>query len=170
MSLAHLVVKPYDPSMDYQAMCAELFGDNKCLVMLEKKGGDHCHVQGYLQKELSAEAWRNFVSAWSAVHQLSSEDGSEIKACESLDFSIWRRSCLRVSWYLSAVLLKGSWRRCMIRAMSTERRYSRSSAITWRGSIYLGMRLKIHVNYIVVLLILLSVITWNRTRWNPLTF
>lgn len=44
--MLHLVVKPYDPSIDYAYYCRQLFGDNRCLVMMEKKGGDHCHVQG----------------------------------------------------------------------------------------------------------------------------
>ena len=27
-------------------VCEEIFGDKKCLCMMEKKGGDHLHVQG----------------------------------------------------------------------------------------------------------------------------
>lgn len=42
----HLVVKPYDPSLDYVDFCRKAFGENKCLAMLEKKGGDHLHIQG----------------------------------------------------------------------------------------------------------------------------
>lgn len=48
MSYTHLVVKPYDPSLDYAEFCRDTFGNNKCLVMLEKKGGDHLHIQGEL--------------------------------------------------------------------------------------------------------------------------
>lgn len=46
--MLHLVVKPYDPSLNYEDYCKQLFGENKCLAMLEKKGGDHLHIQGVL--------------------------------------------------------------------------------------------------------------------------
>lgn len=42
----HFVVKPYDPSIDYESICKALFCTNRCLAMMEKKGGDHLHVQG----------------------------------------------------------------------------------------------------------------------------
>jgi len=47
MPFYHLVVKPYDPSLDYEAFCKKAFEDNTCLAMLEKKGGDHLHIQGF---------------------------------------------------------------------------------------------------------------------------
>ena len=63
--MIHLVVKPYDHALDYAAYCQRLFGDERCLVMLEKKGGDHLHIQGecdltekeitVIQKEMIAE-------------------------------------------------------------------------------------------------------------------
>nr|UOF78298.1 putative replicase [Cressdnaviricota sp.] len=42
----HLTVNPYDPSLDYVKLCKDLFGENKCLVMLESKNRDHLHIQG----------------------------------------------------------------------------------------------------------------------------
>lgn len=44
--MLHFTVKPYDPSLDYKRYCQRLYGDNKCLAMLEEKGGHHLHVQG----------------------------------------------------------------------------------------------------------------------------
>lgn len=46
MTLVHLVVQPYDPSLDYVFFATRVFSTNRCLFMLEKKGGDHLHIQG----------------------------------------------------------------------------------------------------------------------------
>lgn len=66
--MLHFVVKPYDPSMNYEHFCTKLFGTNRCLAMLEKKGGDHLHIQGepalhedhvdYVLKEMAAVHYR----------------------------------------------------------------------------------------------------------------
>ncbi|EKX31777.1 hypothetical protein GUITHDRAFT_149083 [Guillardia theta CCMP2712] len=72
--LAHLIVKPYDPSMDYASVCNDLFGDNKCLVMLEKKGGDHCHIQGELKAPKTEEQWRNYIGDLAMEHYRRKQD------------------------------------------------------------------------------------------------
>lgn len=76
MSYVHLVVKPYDPSMDYEAICKRLFKSNKCLVMMEKKGGDHCHIQGMMETDMSNEQWRNEIAALAAMHYRRKQDPS----------------------------------------------------------------------------------------------
>jgi hypothetical protein len=58
--MVHLVVKPYDPSLDYEGFAKQAFGDKPCLLMLEKKGGDHLHIQG--MTDLSEEAFRKLQS------------------------------------------------------------------------------------------------------------
>lgn len=51
--MLHFVVNPHDPKFDYDAIGTDFFGDNKCLVMLEVKPSDHCHIQGDLKEEIS---------------------------------------------------------------------------------------------------------------------
>lgn len=60
MPMVHLVVKPYDPSLDYEGFAKQAFGDQPCLFMLEKKGGDHLHIQG--MTALSDETFRKLQS------------------------------------------------------------------------------------------------------------
>lgn len=72
--LAHLVVKPYDPGMDYATVCQTLFGENRCLVMLEKKGGDHCHIQGELKQEMSEDQWKVYIGNLAAEHYRRKQD------------------------------------------------------------------------------------------------
>lgn len=63
--MLHFVVNPYDPSLKYDEICEALFGDGKCLVMLERKnGGDHAHVQGELKPGANfAEVQRKMIDA-----------------------------------------------------------------------------------------------------------
>lgn len=48
--LTHFTVNPHDETLNYQEICQALFGESKCLAVLEhtkKKGiGPHVHVQG----------------------------------------------------------------------------------------------------------------------------
>jgi len=48
--LEHFTVNPHDPALDWSHICYELFGHNKCMVMLENKKKNtlcpHVHVQG----------------------------------------------------------------------------------------------------------------------------
>lgn len=72
--LAHLVVKPYDPSMDYEGICKLLFGENRCLVMMEKKGGDHCHIQGEMLEDYTDEQWRQTIAHLALMHYRRKQD------------------------------------------------------------------------------------------------
>lgn len=75
MSLVHLVVKPYDPSLDYVAFAKKAFGSNNCLFMLEKKGGDHLHIQG--ETSLSDEAFAKLQSSeLTMLHYRKKQDRS----------------------------------------------------------------------------------------------
>ena len=46
--LQHLVVNPYDPSLDYVEFAKQAFGGNRALFMLESKQKPHLHIQGEL--------------------------------------------------------------------------------------------------------------------------
>lgn len=71
--LQHLVVKPYDPSLDYVNFAKKVFGANRCLLMLEKKGGDHLHIQG--ETELSVKDFNDFqTDLLTNVHYRKKED------------------------------------------------------------------------------------------------
>lgn len=62
----HFTVKPFDPKLDYKLLCEKIFGGNRCLCMMEKKGGDHLHVQGELAiPEEEADSIR---SKWGLDH------------------------------------------------------------------------------------------------------
>lgn len=60
--MLHLVIKPHDGNYPIEEVCKSLFGENKCLVMMEKKGGDHCHVQGVLSRDISDHEWKTKIS------------------------------------------------------------------------------------------------------------
>lgn len=66
--LMHFTIKPFDSSLDYEHICKSLFGDNRCLVIVEKKGGEHAHVQGVLEQELSDWDWRQVCKNISNQH------------------------------------------------------------------------------------------------------
>ena len=68
--MLHLVYNPYDPRVDYEDLCKRLFGENKCLVMLEATPKDHCHIQGELKEEMSEFAIRNLVEKLSKEHYM----------------------------------------------------------------------------------------------------
>jgi len=75
MSLVHLVVKPYDPSLDYAGFAQKAFGTNRCLFMLEKKGGDHLHIQG--ETALSPEAFAKLQSSeLTVLHYRKKQDST----------------------------------------------------------------------------------------------
>lgn len=65
-SYVHVVVKPYDHALDYKKFCIDVFGDNKCLVMMEVKGGDHLHIQG--EPCVSAPTFRKYQKEIGAQH------------------------------------------------------------------------------------------------------
>ena len=46
--LVHFVVNPHCPNIDYEKLATDIFGNQRCLIMLEKKPGWHVHVQGEL--------------------------------------------------------------------------------------------------------------------------
>lgn len=71
--LQHLVVKPYDPSLDYIDFSKKAFGANRCLLMLEKKGGDHLHIQG--MTDLSVKDFTHLqTELLTSVHYRKKED------------------------------------------------------------------------------------------------
>lgn len=60
--MLHLTIKPHDGNYPIEEVCKKLYGENKCLAMLEKKGGDHCHVQGVPIREFSPYEWKEKIS------------------------------------------------------------------------------------------------------------
>lgn len=66
--MLHFIVNPYDPNFDYQDICKCLFGENKCLVMLEQNPKDHCHVQGELKEGWSKNALEEKFKQLNADH------------------------------------------------------------------------------------------------------
>lgn len=45
--MLHFVIQPYCPNLDLERTKEDLFGDNQCLFILEKKPAWHVHVHGY---------------------------------------------------------------------------------------------------------------------------
>lgn len=72
MTLLHFVVKPYDPSLDYEKLCKELFDNNKCLAMLESKGGDHLHIQGELA--VTEKVYKRVIKEFTLLHYRKKTD------------------------------------------------------------------------------------------------
>lgn len=71
----HMIVKPHDSGFPYVRVCKELFGDNRCLVMKESKGGEHCHIQGEMDELPSKYHWeRKLCPAYSKMHPKTKEE------------------------------------------------------------------------------------------------
>jgi len=70
--MLHFTVNPYDPNFDYQDICKYLFGENKCLVMLEppNKGSHHVHIQGEFKKVFSKNAVDQYLTDLAKKHYM----------------------------------------------------------------------------------------------------
>jgi hypothetical protein len=56
MVLQHFVINPYCPKIDYEKLASDLFADQRCLMVLEKKPAWHVHVQGELAEGVNIDA------------------------------------------------------------------------------------------------------------------
>lgn len=66
--LRHTKVQ-YDPTLDYQAICRAVYGENKCLCVAEKlRVNAHVHFQGY--SDFSESAYDRAFTEWTKEHYL----------------------------------------------------------------------------------------------------
>lgn len=71
--MLHFIVNPHDSNFDYEEICRDLFGTNKCLAMLESTTKTpHVHVQGELA--VSEDAWKDYQRELIDQHYMRAQD------------------------------------------------------------------------------------------------
>lgn len=70
--MIHFTCKPFDAALDWPQICSHLFGMNKCLVMVERKGGEHGHIQG--EEILPQTECDKYIRSLNGLHYLKKLD------------------------------------------------------------------------------------------------